>query len=160
MNALQARLILIATAIFTLGLAMIFSTTSAELIEGSKGDTHIQLFKQIGYAILGAGLCYAILRKNMDYFLEKSPLYLNLICVLLVLVLLPGIGREVNGSKRWLNLFGFSFQPSDKSAKQCDCFSFQRLFQNGIRLATLDRAKRKISATLGALKQRNGLMTH
>lgn len=113
MNALQARLILIATAIFTLGLAMIFSTTSAELIEGSKGDTHTQLFKQIGYAILGAGLCYAILRKNMDYFLEKSPLYLNLICVLLVLVLLPGIGREVNGSKRWLNLFGFSFQPSE-----------------------------------------------
>lgn len=113
MNALQARLILIATAIFTLGLAMIFSTTSAELIEGAKGEAHVPLFKQLGYALLGGGLVYVLLKKDRDYFLEKSPLFLNIICVLLVLVLLPGIGREVNGSKRWLNLFGFSFQPSE-----------------------------------------------
>jgi cell division protein FtsW len=31
----------------------------------------------------------------------------------LVLTLVPGIGREVNGSKRWINLLGFSFQPSE-----------------------------------------------
>lgn len=113
MTSLQARLILFAAAIFTLGLAMIFSTTSAELIEGMKEETHVQLLKQIGYAMIGSVLVYFIIRTPVDKLLEKTPLFLNLSCLLLVLVLIPGIGREVNGSKRWINVFGFSFQPSE-----------------------------------------------
>lgn len=113
MTSIQARLILFAVTIFTLGLAMIFSTTSAELIEGMKEETHVQLLKQLGYALIGAGFCYFIIKTPIDKLLSLTPLFLNLSCVLLVLVLLPGIGREVNGSKRWINLFGFSFQPSE-----------------------------------------------
>src|SRR5258706_15013255 len=33
--------------------------------------------------------------------------------VLLVLVLIPGIGRDVNGSRRWIALFVFNLQPSE-----------------------------------------------
>ena len=33
--------------------------------------------------------------------------------VLLALVLIPGFGREVNGARRWLDLPGFGFQPSE-----------------------------------------------
>src|SRR3546814_7730913 len=33
--------------------------------------------------------------------------------VLLMLVLIPGIGREVNGSRRWLSLFVINLQPSE-----------------------------------------------
>ncbi len=32
---------------------------------------------------------------------------------LLVIVLIPGVGREVNGSQRWLSLFFFNLQPSE-----------------------------------------------
>jgi len=32
---------------------------------------------------------------------------------MLVLVLVPGFGREVNGARRWLDLPGFGFQPSE-----------------------------------------------
>ena len=40
--------------------------------------------------------------------------YLFLLGVgLLVLVLMPGIGREVNGSRRWLSLFVINLQPSE-----------------------------------------------
>jgi cell division protein FtsW len=33
--------------------------------------------------------------------------------VLLLLVFIPGLGREVNGSRSWLNIFGFSLQPAE-----------------------------------------------
>jgi len=33
--------------------------------------------------------------------------------ILLLLVFIPGLGREVNGSRSWLNIFGFSLQPAE-----------------------------------------------
>lgn len=33
--------------------------------------------------------------------------------ILLLLVFVPGLGREVNGSQSWLNIFGFSLQPAE-----------------------------------------------
>lgn len=45
--------------------------------------------------------------------ISLSPYLLLGFTLALVLVLVPGVGREVNGSRRWLNLAGFSFQPSE-----------------------------------------------
>jgi cell division protein FtsW len=46
--------------------------------------------------------------------LQKLAPWLFLIGIaLLILVLVPGIGREVNGSRRWINLFVINLQPSE-----------------------------------------------
>ncbi len=45
---------------------------------------------------------------------QKSAPWLFIACVaLLVVVLLPGIGREVNGARRWINLYLVNLQPSE-----------------------------------------------
>ncbi len=45
---------------------------------------------------------------------QKMAPYLFLVgMVLLVVVLIPGIGREVNGSRRWLSLYVMNLQPSE-----------------------------------------------
>jgi cell division protein FtsW len=45
---------------------------------------------------------------------QRSAIWLFVIgTVLLVLVLIPGIGKSVNGSKRWLSLFVINIQPSE-----------------------------------------------
>lgn len=107
-------LLVAALGIFTIGLVMIFSTTSADVLDHTldKGE-HVQLLKQMGYAACGLILGYGVYQAGWEKILAWAPILMNVFIVLLVLTLIPGIGREVNGSRRWLMLFGFSFQPSE-----------------------------------------------
>ena len=101
-------------SIFVMGLVMIFNTSSAEVLDHALSrSTHQALFRQIIYGTLGIGLASLLWVVGYRRFLAWSPYLLVLFTILLVLTLIPGIGREVNGSKRWINLFGFSFQPSE-----------------------------------------------
>lgn len=100
--------------IFALGLLMIFSTTSAEVLDHARNiSTHQALIKQIFYAL--GGLCLGAFLWKVGYqkVIDMSPKLLFLFVFFLVLVLIPGLGKEVNGSKRWLNIAGISFQPSE-----------------------------------------------
>lgn len=112
---MQRFLLLICTTlIFGMGLVMIFSTTSAEVLDHDLSrSTHHALFRQIYYALGGMLLTAAIWKVGYRRLLQFSPLLLALFTFLLVLALIPGIGREVNGSRRWLSIAGLSFQPSE-----------------------------------------------
>lgn len=107
-------LLMAALSIFALGLVMIFSTTSAEIIDLELDkSTHLALIKQLFYALAGLVLAWGIIKMGYRNLLRYSAPLLALFTLLLVLTLIPGIGREVNGSRRWLNLAGMSFQPSE-----------------------------------------------
>jgi cell division protein FtsW len=102
------------STIFVMGLVMIFNTSSAEVLDHDLGgNTHYALFKQLMYAFIGAALVCAILKMGYHRFISLSPFFFWLFCALLVLTLIPGIGKEVNGSRRWIGVGGFSFQPSE-----------------------------------------------
>lgn len=114
MSPLRSLLFTVAASIFALGLVMIFSTTSAEILDHSLDkSTHQALFKQLLYAVVGGTLGFAVWKYGYQKLLQVSPVLLIIFSILLVLVLVPGIGREVNGSRRWIHLAGFSFQPSE-----------------------------------------------
>lgn len=110
----KSLIIISSTIIFSLGILMIFSTTSAEILDHAlKKSTHQALIKQILYAISGIVLAYVVWRVGYLKIIDLSPYIIGILTFLLVLVLIPGIGKEVNGSRRWLSLFGLSFQPSE-----------------------------------------------
>lgn len=125
MAVVRMLLILTASAVFALGLVMIFSTSSAEILdhdlvahplsfdEEVDPATHQALFKQLLYAVMGCSLGLFLIKIGYRSLLTYSKPLLVFFTLLLLLALLPGIGREVNGSRRWLNLAGFSFQPSE-----------------------------------------------
>lgn len=114
MVVLRALLVIIVLFLFTIGLMVIFSTSSAEVLDHQLPlSTYHALFRQILYGIVGLVLAVAIYRLGHFSFLQVSPFLLTLLVLLLVLVLIPGLGREVNGSKRWLAIGGLSFQPSE-----------------------------------------------
>lgn len=114
LHPIQWMLVSVATMIFGLGLIMIFSTTSAEVLDHALNkSTHQALFRQICYALGGLVLATIGWRVGYARLLALSPAILGVLTVMLVLVLIPGVGREVNGSKRWLSILGLSFQPSE-----------------------------------------------
>jgi cell division protein FtsW len=66
-------------------------------------------------AYLAVGLAFAAATFRVPLWLwQKSAPWLFLLgSLLLVAVLVPGIGREVNGSRRWIPLGFMGFQPSE-----------------------------------------------
>ena len=115
MNRYALCLLVFIVLLFAFGLTMIFNTTSAEVLDRFLDrSTHHALIKQILYAIVG-GLVASIGVWFIGYqnLIKLSGPLLIGFTVLLVLVFLPGIGQQINGAHRWINVFGNSFQPSE-----------------------------------------------
>ena len=107
---------LIWSAIFLLGLGLIMVySASISIAETSRGDGYAAYFlvRQTIYLLVGLFLGLIAFQIPMRLW-QKYSLYPFLIgMALLVLVLIPGIGNEVNGSRRWLSLFVVNLQPSE-----------------------------------------------
>ena len=98
--------------IFLFGLGLFFSLVSTSLIASDKLDTnnYFFFFKHLIFILLGISVLIffsSLSEKN----LFKISLYLFFISIFF-LILVPIIGVEVKGSRRWLNLFFLPrFQP-------------------------------------------------
>ena len=95
-----------------LGIIMVYSAGAIKAQE-KYDDPFFFLKKQLLWAMIGfAVMVWAM---NRDYrTLQKYALPLFLLSLLLlVLVLVPSIGVKANNARRWLRLFGISFQPSE-----------------------------------------------
>jgi cell division protein FtsW len=98
-------------ALLLLGLVMV--TSASVTLAARDGDPFFFLERQLLFALLGGG-CAAIAIRVPTVAWERLSLVLLVVSfVLLILVLVPGIGHEVNGSKRWLRLAGLNFQASE-----------------------------------------------
>ncbi|MCJ0898587.1 putative lipid II flippase FtsW [Rhodococcus sp. ARC_M13] len=102
----------IATMLTVLGLVMVLSASSVEQYV-SGGSAYSLFTQQLIFAILGAVLFYVALRIPARVLRQYSfPLFV-VVLIMLVLVLIPGIGTEAQGARRWFNVGGFSVQPSE-----------------------------------------------
>jgi cell division protein FtsW len=98
--------------LLSLGIIMVFSA-SAPISYNSYHDVYHILEKQLLYALIGfLGMFIAA---NVDYrkWEKLSRPLLVLSIVLLIMVRIPGIGREVKDTWRWLYIGPFQFQPSE-----------------------------------------------
>lgn len=111
---MRSAIVIISSLIFSIGLIMIFSTTSAEVLDHDLDkSTHQALIRQIYNVFLGLSLAGGVWFVGYRRLIQWSPQILAFFTILLILVLIPGIGTKVNGSRRWLMIAGFSFQPSE-----------------------------------------------
>ncbi len=101
--------------LLALGLVMVYSSSIA-IAEGSRMTGHQPTYYLMRHAMfLTFGLLLAAIAFQFPLRLwqRSAPFLFLLGAVLLVLVLVPGVGREVNGSQRWLSLYMFNLQPSE-----------------------------------------------
>lgn len=107
-------LIALIAVLLSLGLIMVFDTTSAEVIDRSLelNPSHA-LIKQLAYALLSIGSIICLWKVGYQKMIGYAPLAYIGIVLLLVFVFIPGIGLELNGAKRWLGSRLFSLQPSE-----------------------------------------------
>ena len=98
-----------------MGLVMVYSSSIA-IAEASRVTGHQPMYFLMRHALfMAVGLAAAVIAFQVPMRLwQQAALPLFLLGVgLLVLVLLPGVGREVNGSQRWISLHFVTVQPSE-----------------------------------------------
>ncbi|MCK5285975.1 MAG: cell division protein FtsW [Candidatus Pacebacteria bacterium] len=92
----------------------LFMSASMGLLAKGKSDFLNIFIKQIGLGLIGGLTAMFILSKINYRNYKKYAFYIFLISIFIsCLVFVPGIGLKHGGASRWLNIFGFSFQPAE-----------------------------------------------
>ena len=112
---LDFSLLWLAMGLLAIGLVMVYSASIA-IAEAAKYTGHngaYYLIRQGIFIAMGVGVGMAAFRVPMRVWQQAAP-YLFLVgLLLLVVVLIPHLGREVNGSRRWIPLGFANLQPSE-----------------------------------------------
>ena len=112
MREIRISLAVIVILLMSLGIVMIYSSSGVYALHELGDKTHF-LFRHLLFLCIGFFLTWAVMA--MDYRdLRKIPkplLFLSFI--LLVLVLIPHVGKASYGARRWFKIGPINFQPSE-----------------------------------------------
>ena len=101
--------------LLSLGLVMVYSASiamsEAEKLTGYR--MHYFLMRHSIYLLLGLVAAFIAFQIPIALWQKFAPALFIIGGFLLVIVLIPGIGREVNGSRRWIPLGLMTMQPSE-----------------------------------------------
>ena len=104
-------LFLAVLGMLVIGIVMLFSTSA--FARNSHGDVYFFMKRQLVW--LGVGLVVCTVAALIDYhFWERTWwIWFGLALITLVLCFVPHLGLRINGSRRWVGLGPFTFQPSE-----------------------------------------------
>jgi len=114
-SSLDPGLIWSAVLLFSIGLVMVYSASiamsEAEKFTGYRPGYF--LVRHGLYLCVGIALAAVLFRVPLWLWQKAAPWLFLAGSIVLIAVLVPGLGREVNGSRRWIPLGFATFQPSE-----------------------------------------------
>lgn len=105
-------IIAVAALLVLLGLTMVLSASGVYSYD-TDGSPWIVFAKQVLWTVVGLFAFYVALRMPVAMMRRMAFSGFAVTIVMLVLVLIPGIGKVANGSRGWFVVAGFSMQPSE-----------------------------------------------
>ena len=111
-NRYDTVLLLVVVVVLSLGLVMVASA-STSIASRAYGDPLAHFWRQSIHLVVAVVVMMLCVRIPVRFWERTGPLFILLAVMLLGIVLIPGVGREVNGSTRWLSFGEVSFQPSE-----------------------------------------------
>jgi cell division protein FtsW len=129
------RELLIALFLLTgLGFVVMVSASVA-VAEKTYGSPYYFLNRQAIFLFVGMVIAVVVYTVKTLFWQNLGVRLLPVIVFLLILVLIPGIGREVNGSYRWFSFAGYSFQVSEFAKLSMIVYMAGYLFRHGKNLS-------------------------
>ncbi len=140
-RAYDPLLLLSALSLLIIGLLMITSA-SMEVSNRDYGSPFYHALKHGIFMVVALGVALVVFMIPMRLWQQTGHWWLLVGFVFLVLVLIPGIGREVNGSSRWIRLGPVNIQASEL-AKFC-----MIMYMGGYLVRRLDEVRTQLSGFL------------
>lgn len=109
---IRINLFTVTVILICIGIVMIYSASSIYAAERYK-DGFFFLKRHLSFLAIGLLLTFLIMSVDYKRLAVFSKPLVIISIFLLILVLIPGIGREVSGARRWFRFKFLSFQPSE-----------------------------------------------
>lgn len=106
-------MMIISTAILViLGLIMVFSASSIHAID-TKGYAFAVALRQFIFLLVGIPLAFVLARLPLTQWKLIGRIGLAVSLILVAIVMIPGVGKEVNGNRNWIDLKVIDIQPGE-----------------------------------------------
>ena len=108
----RISLTVVTMALMCIGIVMIYSASCVNAMENYK-DSLYYLKRHLLFLAMGLAACAGVMMFDFRQMQPYARRILLVSIVLLALVLIPHIGKESYGARRWFKLGAFHFQPSE-----------------------------------------------
>ena len=135
---LEHRILQTATlCLLAAGAVMVYSASSARTLLQGDGSGTTYLFRYVMYGAIGLVAMHVLSRRGLDFVRRATPALLGISFAGLVIVMVPGLGVEVNGATRWIGAGPVLFQPSELMKLSLVLYGAQILAAQPARMRTL-----------------------
>lgn len=110
-NKMDYILFVTVLILLSLGVVMVLSASAPSALSET-GKSYTYFIKQFGFAVIGIFIMLFISKIDYRFYKKYYWLAYGVSVLVLLLVLIPGLGKSVNGATRWIKIPGLRTIPT------------------------------------------------